>query len=146
MTVPLDVAWQQRNPHYAVSYSVFLLSQKIDNSINKAFNYMATMAIMEYHTIYIVIKVRVGVKISHIETQLCRSKFIISYIEVSSKVAKRFYLAKARHLIQQLSSVGKYEDQTFKYVIMHKFCPTYFTEKKKRYVPFTASLLHWILF
>lgn len=23
---------------------------------------------------------------------------------------------------------------------MHKFCPTYFTEKKKSYVPFTASL------
>lgn len=30
---------------------------------------MATMTIMEYHTIYIVIKVRVGIKISHIETQ-----------------------------------------------------------------------------
>lgn len=55
---------------------------------------MATVAIMEYHTIYIVIKVRVGIKISHIETQLCWSKFIISYIEVSSKVAKRFIWLK----------------------------------------------------
>lgn len=31
MTALLDVAWQQRNPYYAVSYSVFLVSQKIDN-------------------------------------------------------------------------------------------------------------------
>lgn len=71
---------------------------------------MAIMVIMEYHIIYIVIKVRNGVKTPHIETHLSLSKFTVSCIEVSSKVAKRFYLAKARQLIQHLSNVGKYKD------------------------------------
>lgn len=68
MTAPLEVFWQQRNPHCAVSYFVFLVSQKTDSEINKSFNYMATKAIMEYHTVYIIIKVIIGVKAAHIET------------------------------------------------------------------------------
>lgn len=71
---------------------------------------MATVAVMEYNIILMVIKVRIGIKTPHIETHLRLSKFTVSCIEVSSKVAKSFYLAKARQLIQQLSNVGKYED------------------------------------
>lgn len=104
---------------------------------------MATVAILEFLTIYMLKKVKIGIRILHIETQLCLSKFIISYIEISSRVSKRVYQTKARQLIQQLSSVGKYEDQIFKYAITHRFCSTYFREKEKKLCTFhccTGSL------
>lgn len=135
MTALLEVTWQQRNPHYAVSYCVFLVLQRKQiiktNKQKQSFNYMATVAILEYRVIQIAINLRIGVKTAHIETQLCLSTCTVSCVEVSSKVAKRFYLAKARQLIQQLSNVGKYRNQIFKYAIMQEFCPTDFGEKEK---------------
>lgn len=52
---------------------------------------MATVAILEFLTIYMLKKVEIGIRILHIETQLCLSKFIISYVEISSRVSKRVY-------------------------------------------------------